>query len=542
MSDTGDLRCPACGGDRLAATGDAGTMIVDCVSCGARYKSIWGVPFLGAYGAGDLLGLIEIAASVANRGRFGVTPDVVEDWEKLPCAYQEAPDKAAPTARTVPQPATAAATLTPTVFAVIPVFNRLHFTRACIQMLKAQTHAPMRIIVSDGGSTDGTVEALRIEHPDVVVLASQAELWWTGAMAAGIELALRESDNSEDCVLMMNNDTQIPPDYVATLLRVSREKGSAVGALIVDSRDPSHVLDAGEYIEWASYSFPVRSHVDPGERLRGDVDVLPGRGSLVPVRMIRETGNVDAALLPHYLADYEFFTRLKRRGFPLAVCYETRLLAHIEETGIVPQSQLGSFRQVWNERFSRRSMNNAVDHWRFVGRHAPSRWRNRIRVRLAWGVFADLTLRTPARPFFFWFFWLLSLPRRLLMILSDIVPGQRRVFAQFAKDRARYGADVLCRPERIPRVIRWLLYLVACPGPVSRDECARLELSVDDLLAAGVLRSLPGGKWLAFETIDFAGRGDPRALDRLRRRSCHLWRKITRPLTWHNPSSQDTPA
>ncbi len=425
-----------------------------------------------------------------------------------------------------------------TVFAVIPVFNRLRFTRACIEGLKGQTHQPLRIVVSDGGSSDGTAEAIRAEHPDVAVLTSRTELWWTGAMAAGIDFALRESTGADDCVLMMNNDTQIPPDYVATLLRASRESGAAVGALIVDSRDPGRVLDAGEYVDWATYSFPVRSHVDPGERLRTDVDVLPGRGSLVPLAMIRAAGNVDAALLPHYLADYEFFTRLKRHGFRLAVCYETRLLAHIEETGIVPGVRRGGFREIWDERFSRRSMSNVVDHWRFVGRHAPPGRRLSIRARLAWGVFADLALRTPARPLGLPLFWLLALPRKVL----DIVPGQRRVFAQFAKDRERYGADVLCRPERIPRLIRLLAYLFACPGPVSRAECEALGLAPAPLLAAGVLRELPVGEWLAFETLAFAGRADEAALGRLLRLAGRPWRKLARPLTWRRPEGREARA
>lgn len=425
-----------------------------------------------------------------------------------------------------------------TVFAVIPVFNRLHFTRECIGLLKAQTHRPLRIVVSDGGSTDGTVEAVRAEHPDVVVLASREELWWTGAMAAGIDHALAQGRGEGDCVLMMNNDTRIPPDYVATLLRASRESGAAVGSLVVDSRDPARVLDAGEYVDWATYSFPVRSHVDPGERLRTDVDVLPGRGSLVPLAMIRKAGNVDAALLPHYLADYEFFTRLKRHGFRLAVCYETRLLAHIEETGIVPGVRRGGFREIWDERFSRRSMSNVVDHWRFVGRHAPPGRRLSIRARLAWGVFADLALRTPARPLGLPLFWLLALPRKVL----DIVPGQRRVFAQFAKDRERYGADVLCRPERIPRLIRLLAYLFACPGPVSRAECEALGLAPAPLLAAGVLRELPVGEWLAFETLAFAGRADEAALGRLLRLAGRPWRKLARPLTWRRPEGREAPA
>ena len=288
----------------------------------------------------------------------------------------------------------------PTVFAVIPVFNRLHFTQECIQHLQAQTYRPIRIIVADGGSTDGTVEVIRTEHTDVVVLTSETELWWTGSMAMGIDYALHESKCAEDCVLMINNDTQIPDDYVAKLMLVAKTHDAAVGALVVDSRDATRILDAGDYIDWATYSFPVKSNVNVDECFCGDVDVLPGRGSLVPLRMIRMAGNVDAKMLPHYLADYEFFYRLKQHGYRLGVCYETRILSHIEETGIVPTKGKSGFRSIWREVFSRRSMGNVVDHWRFVGRHAPIEYRATIRRRLMLRVIVEFTLRTPLRPFF----------------------------------------------------------------------------------------------------------------------------------------------
>ena len=147
----------------------------------------------------------------------------------------------------------------PTVFAVIPVFNRLQYTLSCIGFLKAQDYTSMRIIVSDGGSTDGTVDAVRAAFPDVAVLTPKEELWWAGAMAAGISRAIAESIHDDDCLLMMNNDTEIPVDYVSTLVTASQRFNAAVGSLIVDQSDVSRILDAGEYVVWPTYSFPVKN-------------------------------------------------------------------------------------------------------------------------------------------------------------------------------------------------------------------------------------------------------------------------------------------
>lgn len=416
----------------------------------------------------------------------------------------------------------------PTVFVIIPVFNRLHFTRECIQNLKAQTFQSIKIIVADGGSTDGTVESIRTEHPDVVVLTSDTELWWAGSMAMGIDHALHESQGAEDCILMMNNDTQIPSDYVVSLMTAMQTYDAAVGALVVDSRDATHVLDAGEYIDWSNYSFPVKNTVLPGERFCDDVDVLPGRGSLVPLKMIRAAGNVDAKMLPHYLADYEFFYRLKQHGFRLGVCYDTQILAHIEETGIVPTSGRSSFSSIWREVFSRRSMSNVVDHWCFVGRHAPQQYRASVRRRLINRVVADFTLRTPLRPVFLPIYWLFCLPRRV----SAAILGQRRAFLLFSRAIREQGINVLCYPQIFPGLIRLPLYFIAAPGPLISADVTLHKLNIDDLLAQGVLRTLSVPGWYGLNTLELSDKLEATKLKQLFWSAWNPLHKMTNTLAW----------
>lgn len=269
-----------------------------------------------------------------------------------------------------------------TVYAAIPVFNRLVLTRNCIRQLLGQTYQPIRIVVADGGSTDGTPEAIRDEFPSVTVLTPTRELWWAGAMSMAIEHVLASSLAPDDFLLMMNNDTEFPPDYVEILVRVAREQNAAVGALTVDSRDPTTILDAGEFIDWENYAFPVKTHVAPGEQFFDGVDVLPGRGSLVPLYMIRRAGNVDARRFPHYIADYEFFARLKRAGFKLGVTYETTLKSDASATGLAARvGQRTTFREALRLKFSRRSMDNLVDHYRFIDAAAPPWLRKHVKQR-----------------------------------------------------------------------------------------------------------------------------------------------------------------
>ncbi len=411
----------------------------------------------------------------------------------------------------------------PRVFVVIPVYNRLRFTLACIELLRRQTYGCITIVVSDGGSTDGSPTEISRRYPDVVVLLSSEERWWAGSMQLGIEFVLQSSQSEDDYVLMMNNDTEVGPEYVKTLVDVAKEHGAAVGATIVDSRDPSQVLDAGEYVCWSPYSFPLNSSIQAGRDYLDDVSVLPGRGTLVPLRWILKAGNVDARAFPHYLADYEFFYRLRMRGCPLLVSYKARLLAHIDETGLVPTEGRASFTDVWSQLFARRSMGNVIDHWRFVSRHAPPKNRLQIQVHLIASSCFQLLFRTPLRPIVLPFYWLVLLPLRI----SRYCLAQIRAYAGLPTQFRKHGDQLLCHPMQLPSSIRVLIYLSACPGLVHSHELNNLSLMADQLVQEGILSSLPLPGWFSFARLRQA---DFIRYPRLRRLFLYTWNPLVKPM------------
>ena len=85
-----DLRCVRCSGDPISPSGED---IYECEQCHTAYRAALGVPFFGDFEAEDVLGLLEIAANVVNRGQFGVTPEVVEEWDDRLSRYHAADDK-----------------------------------------------------------------------------------------------------------------------------------------------------------------------------------------------------------------------------------------------------------------------------------------------------------------------------------------------------------------------------------------------------------------------------------------------------------------
>jgi len=264
------------------------------------------------------------------------------------------------------------------VYVVIPVRNRWLLTCGCLRALRAQVYPHVRVLVIDDGSSDDTAKELAREFPEVVVLSGDGELWWTGATALGIDWVLERCDE-DDFVLTLNNDTTVDPDYIDVLVGIAAacDNCALVGSVAVDSRDRDTVADGGPCLNWTTAKGGSLHHGESLQAVRaGGIaqtrpHLLPGRGTLIPVRCIREIGNFDARRLPHYGADYEFSARARRAGYGLVMSYEAPVYSEVEATGVsTKHGRLGwgKFLRMFT---SRRSPACLLYRWRFGALSAP---------------------------------------------------------------------------------------------------------------------------------------------------------------------------
>ena len=255
------------------------------------------------------------------------------------------------------------------VFVIIPVHNRLDFTRACLASLREQSFRDFTVVVIDDGSTDGTHAALTAEFPEVKLLWGDGDLWWTGAMNRGLEWVLTLATQA-DHVFTLNNDTALPPDYLEKLLDLAAHRPRAlIGTVAVSWDDHERIVDGGVLIDWRTTrsTSPAQGLTwsQAADRL-GDaatVGVLSGRGTLIPVKVFRRVGLYDQARLPHYGADWEFSRRAQRAGFELLMCYRTRVFSREGATGLRPSAQTLSPREFLRSYVDVRSPNNLRARW-----------------------------------------------------------------------------------------------------------------------------------------------------------------------------------
>jgi GT2 family glycosyltransferase len=93
---------------------------------------------------------------------------------------------------------------TPTVSIVIVNYNTRGLTLACLASIKTQTqYVSYQLLVVDNGSMDGSVEAIRAQHPDVELLEAERNLGFAAANNWAAEHA------SGDYLLLLNSDTVV---------------------------------------------------------------------------------------------------------------------------------------------------------------------------------------------------------------------------------------------------------------------------------------------------------------------------------------------
>lgn len=263
----------------------------------------------------------------------------------------------------------------PTVHVVIPTLNRCAIVDACLASLEDQAYGNVRVVVVDAGSTDSTLVAVRTGFPAATLLTCGNDKWWAGATNVGVRDVMGVA-NPTDLVLTLNDDTLCPSDYIASLVLAHGGRRAILGSVAIEA-GTSTVLDAGVRVNWwtARFSRVCRGQtIDAcADALSGlaSVDLLSGRGTLIPVAAFSEIGPYDESALPHYGADYEFIARARRAGWRIQSCGQARLQSYPRLTGIDPNIARVSLLAMMRSLVSRRSSNCLWYRWVFAVKACP---------------------------------------------------------------------------------------------------------------------------------------------------------------------------
>jgi GT2 family glycosyltransferase len=210
------------------------------------------------------------------------------------------------------------------VVAVMVTYNSASDIPLLVDDLRmAAHHRPIRLIVVDNQSSDGTAELIRV-HDDIMLVESGGNLGYGGGMNAGLRLVGRC-----DAVLMLNPDLRLAPDAITRLREAINENqiGAVVPLMLDDDgatypslrREPSLTRAIGDAFLgskiWRNRpAFLSESDNRPASYVEAhDVDWATGAALLVPAAVAREVGEWWDEF-PIYSEETDYFRRIRESG------------------------------------------------------------------------------------------------------------------------------------------------------------------------------------------------------------------------------------
>jgi GT2 family glycosyltransferase len=130
----------------------------------------------------------------------------------------------------------------PSVAVVVPVHGRLPLTLRFIESFRHVIYPPYRLVIVDDGSPDDTAAVLTREHPELVLLRGDGNLWWAGATNLGVRYAL---DEGFDFVLTINNDAVVSPEFLGRLVETAAENPNSIVGSRINSTTRSRPAGSG---------------------------------------------------------------------------------------------------------------------------------------------------------------------------------------------------------------------------------------------------------------------------------------------------------
>ena len=138
------------------------------------------------------------------------------------------------------------------ISAVIANWNEKKLTSDCIRSLQEQDYRNLEIIVSDNGSTDGSVEHLKNNFSAILLLENGRNLGFGSAVNRGFEAA------TGDFLLFLNNDLVLRPDSIRELvwlLESEQHIGAAVPKILYTDI-PDKINSFGVRIHYTGIACP----------------------------------------------------------------------------------------------------------------------------------------------------------------------------------------------------------------------------------------------------------------------------------------------
>lgn len=223
----------------------------------------------------------------------------------------------------------------PAVSIVIVNWNTRDILNECLTSISDQTTLSHEVIVVDNASTDGSADMVRNEHPDVHLIANEANNGFAAANNQGLAVATGQK------LLLLNPDT-IVMDHAIDVMSIWLDQHPDVGCVGCQVYQDEQTIQRTGFAEPSplnlaivefglqrlakvSKRFATPEYSGWDRKTQRDVDVVSGMFMLVPRHVFDKVGPLDDAFFV-YSEEADWCKRIRNAGWRCVFAPEARIL------------------------------------------------------------------------------------------------------------------------------------------------------------------------------------------------------------------------
>ena len=200
----------------------------------------------------------------------------------------------------------------PTVSIVIPCYNQIHYTYACLQsILEFTKDVTYEVIIADDVSTDATAEISRFVD-GLVICRNQTNQGFLRNCNQAAKAAKGKY------IMFLNNDTKVTEGWLSSLVNLI-ESDDTIGMVGSKLVYPDGRLQEAGGIIWSDGSGWNYGRLDDPDKAEynyvKDVDYISGAAILLSVDLWKQIGGFDERFAPAYCEDSDLAFEVRKAGY-----------------------------------------------------------------------------------------------------------------------------------------------------------------------------------------------------------------------------------
>ena len=219
------------------------------------------------------------------------------------------------------------------VFVIIVTYKGSQWYDRCFSSLRASTF-PLQIIVVDNASNDGSIDYIKTNYPEIILIESNKNLGFGQANNKGIRYAL---DHGCNYVFLLNQDAWIEPDTIGFLIK-AHNGNNHFGIL-----SPLHLTPDKAHLEKGVLTYLDDFKVTDRKLLEDlyfhrlhdiyETSYINAAAWLIPKETLSTVGGFDPIFF-QYGEDDNYMRRVLFHGYKIGICPLVRIVHDCDNPGV----------------------------------------------------------------------------------------------------------------------------------------------------------------------------------------------------------------